>query len=263
MSDFSFSGGAGGAATGAGIGSAILPGIGTAVGGVLGFLGGGLFGGPKPAETYKNPYKGQIDQQAQELLNSNLGKQEAADTTGIIRRQAKDNLEEMSNAPTLGNNAAVRSRLSAKIGNQADEGIIHAQLGGAELDNQNKARGLQLLQQQQGFDYSDFQRTSTINRQPSPMESLGYEAMGTIAGEGLSKAFSKDASDTSGGDGSGATGIDNLANGGNNSNPLGYKPQGLSMYGSLGNGANAPSSESGSDGLFNLQNIPQASQMFH
>lgn len=205
MGDFSFDAAAGGAASGAGLGAelgSIVPGIGNviggAVGGIAGFLGGGLFGGKKAPEQYANPYKGMIDQQAQELLNGNLGKQEASDAKGTIRRQAADNLEQISNTPGMGGNAAVRSRLGAKIGNQADEGIVKAQLGGAELDNQNKARGLQLLQQQQGFDYSDFLRTSNQKLQPSPMESLGLSSMGAVAGEGVAKLFGPDKPDPGG-----------------------------------------------------------------
>lgn len=178
---FDATGAVGGGLAGAEAGASFGP-IGAVAGGVLGLLGGGFLGG-KQIQQYQDPYRAQLDSIIQQLNSGDLGKEFTASAKGTIRQQSLDNLRQIGNSG-VGRNAAVLSRLSDKTLTTADQGFIDAQLKGDEYDTQNKLRAAGLMEANREFDYNDFLRRNNEKLTPTPMESLGYQALGSLAGGG-------------------------------------------------------------------------------
>lgn len=139
-----------------------------------------FFNGPQ-VQNYSDPYRGQIDANIAQLNSGNLGKEFAANTTGIIRRQANDNLRAVGNSG-IGRNAAALSAVTDKSLTTADQDITGAQLKGAQYDTNNKIQASQMMEKSRDFDYQNFERMDEQRRQPSPFESLLNTAVGTVAG---------------------------------------------------------------------------------
>jgi len=147
---------------------------------------------------YDNPdfhdqNSGNIQSGISELMNGNIGKLMAANSSGKIRRQALDNLRMISNTQGIGRNAAVLSRLTDKTQASAGEGIIDAQLAGSRLDTQNMIQGTQLAQQDRQFKYNDFQRKLERSDRQSPFAALLTSAAGQAAGTFLGYGAAKGA----------------------------------------------------------------------
>lgn len=139
-----------------------------------------FFEGPD-VENFNDPYKAQLDQIMGQLSSGQLGKQVASNSTGFIRRQAEDNLRTISNSGA-GRNAAALSRLTDKNSTTADQGIINAQLSGAQINQSALGQAAQIGETNRQFEYNDFERKDAQRRQPSPFESLLGTAVGAVAG---------------------------------------------------------------------------------
>lgn len=142
-----------------------------------------FFSGPE-VEQYNDPYKGRLDQIMSQLSTGQLGKQVASNSTGIIRRQAEDNLRAIGNSGS-GRNAAVLSRLTDKNSTTADQGVINAQISGAQINQNALGQAAQIGETNRQFDYNNFERMDAQRRQPSPFESLVGGAIGLATGDAI------------------------------------------------------------------------------
>lgn len=184
--------GIGGATSGASIGAqlgSIIPGLGNVAGGAIGGIAGGLLGllgGDTENPQYHDPYEAQINAMAKDLMSGKQGQQLAANSSAKVMRNARLEMDDISNAPGVAGNLAVRSRLLNKIQNQAEQGIVDANLAGMQVNQQNRQQAAGLLQGQQQFKFGVNQYNQQMGDRPSLLESIGQYSLGELAGGGLS-----------------------------------------------------------------------------
>lgn len=176
---------AGGAASGATTGASIGGPWGAVIGGVLG--GGLSLLDEEEEETpdFQDRFRGRTDEVINKLLSGNLGKQMASSATGKIQRNQLHTLRAIRNTPGVGRNAAVLSKLTNLNQSKADEGIVDAQLRGAEFDTNNMFRGAQLAQSQRNFEYQQYADKYLGEEEPGFLETIGNVGGGAFVGNFL------------------------------------------------------------------------------
>jgi hypothetical protein len=182
-----------GSVAGGAIGTIIAPGVGTGIGASLGGALGGLGDKEDDGGEYQgNNYDSQIQSVVGSLINSHIGRDEAALIAGQAVRGAKDQIERFDNNSNFAGNANVTSAFYNKSMTNAQEGSAKAYLGGAEVDQQAKLKGAQLGAQMSEMDYQRWlerkKRKQGLSQQPSFLSALGEQAgslaLGSFMGTG-------------------------------------------------------------------------------
>lgn len=137
----------GGALSGAALGP-----WGAVAGGAIGLISTAF--GKKEPQYYNDPIENQRRSAANTMMTSHLGEQAAANSAGLVRRDALDAYENVKNNPNLQNNAAVQSSVYGNIMRGAERGIVSGNIAGAQADQQSYAQGANMLS---GIQESNFQ----------------------------------------------------------------------------------------------------------
>lgn len=170
----------GGAASGAGAGLAGGP-LGVIAGGLAGLIGGGISSTDKP--QYDDKYTSMLAPQISSELQSNVGAQEATATAGALRANANNAYRGIANNPNFSGNASVLSSAYNQAQTSAQHGIVSADIGGAQLDQQTHQEGIRDAMSASRNDLAAFQTNSGISMSPSPLSQIGMNFLGSAAGQ--------------------------------------------------------------------------------
>lgn len=168
------------------------------LGGTAVSLVGSLLKNDDGQKGYVDPYKGQRVAAAQDLMSGRQGQQIANVASAESGRMAQLAFEGFKNDPNLAGNAAARMGAYNSTQRAGQDTMVKAQVQGSQIDQENKARGAQMLAEERAFDYNNYLEQQKAAQNPSFIEQLGQSAIGSIvgsaagaAGQGLGRAVSK------------------------------------------------------------------------
>lgn len=158
---------------------------GAIAGGALGLFEG-LFGSKKQTPQYNDPYAGLRQYGISQLINSNIGREQATAEAGQQMNYARDLAEQARNNPNLNANAAASAAVENKIQRQGQRGARAAYLQGAQIDSENKARGLSAAAQGSEIGLQQFEANQAYKDRLTMGQQLLGSTLSTGAGMGLS-----------------------------------------------------------------------------
>lgn len=150
---------------------------------VSAFIGGG------DTEDFTRRYGAQTDAAIGQLSNSNFGAMSAAQTERQVGRQLTKNFESIDSNQSFGRNAAVSSALKDDAMESYGASVGKANVSGAELDANDRAKAAQLGMQsdQLGLQINEenYQRHQEQSFGNSFVGGLMKDAIGYVAGAGM------------------------------------------------------------------------------
>lgn len=227
----------GGLVTGAEAGANFGP-WGAAIGGVAGGLLGLLTPEQQLMKKMTNPYQGQIDAGINKLMESHTGAQMAQNASAGYRRDARAQFDALQGNPAMAGNANVMSALYNKAQSTAAEAITNANVQGAHVDQDARARGLSMEMQNAGANMNMQNYNNQVdvaNSRPGFFQQILQQSIGTLATSGIAKMTGGGfgGGDDSGGSTPGPTDYSAQGFGSTPSVQMPQAPQGLrpNMYG--------------------------------
>lgn len=169
-------------------------GVGAATGNPIGIAGGALIGGLYSAFSKKPPVPKYVDTNAavQRQIAGNLATSEEGRQTGAVQganaiRRAEEESSNLEQDPALANNPFAKAALRNKLIRGAEGTAVNAATAGAESDRSAQMGAANIYADQSRQGYEHFLNEEKMRREPTAMQMLAYQGIGSLAGQGASE----------------------------------------------------------------------------
>lgn len=175
-----------GAITGGTTGAA-FGGIGAPVGALIGGLYGAFSKKAPPPTKFVDPNAAMQRQIANNLVYSQEGRQIGAVQGANAIRRADEEATNLEQDPALANNPIAKAAMRNKLIRSAEGTAVTAGVAGAESDRNAKVDASRILSSQGQNDYERFLNEEKMRREPTGLQMLAYQGIGSLAGKGASE----------------------------------------------------------------------------